>query len=365
MSKIFPKERRDFIVRLETISQMNLGSLSDEEIQALVAERKELLALLAKGDEQALLEKKREEIIQEIETLNALITPKQEDDELLRLIAKRKKFEAELSEVNQALGEKETSLVSDKTEKEETPTPLSETQDDNTTPEQKSEEEVLETEREKSSQDVLLPEEKEGEGKEMVKGEDAAKPKEAEKPAEPLEVDIGREGITSDLFDEGPTMQRYTHELAAHHESLGNFLQNVSEEARKSKKFMLKVAAVDPAYAMHYASLTLKKDESFNVAVAGIKNTRNSGNALAEMRPEMRTGKVVLAGVKQDYRNVRFALPNMSEYDEILEIAKKGVLEKVYEMRNAADALLLVPKVLQKDRAFMSAVEKVAGSPKE
>jgi hypothetical protein len=123
---------------------------------------------------------------------------------------------------------------------------------------------------------------------------------------------------------------------------------------------MIEVAKVDPAYAMHYADKdTLKKDEAFNVSVAALPNHRNSGNPLSEMLPEMRTGQVVLLGVKNDFRNVRFVDPRMPEYDEILTVAKKGILESLEAQHGAHSSKAFVPLVLQKDKAFMEEVDTI------
>jgi hypothetical protein len=77
------------------------------------------------------------------------------------------------------------------------------------------------------------------------------------------------------------------------------------------------------------------------------------------MLPEMRTGTVILAGVKNDFRNVRFVRPEMPEYNEIITLAKKGALEAVKSLQGAHDIQFLIPPVLQKDKAFMAEVEKL------
>lgn len=122
---------------------------------------------------------------------------------------------------------------------------------------------------------------------------------------------------------------------------------------------MLRVALIDPAYAMHYAVDDLRRDEDFHIKVAATRNTRGSGNALAEMDPEMHTERVVLAATREDFRNVRFVSQDMPLYDEILSVAKKGVLEKASELKEAISLSAFIPKVLQQDQAFMAQVEKV------
>lgn len=141
--------------------------------------------------------------------------------------------------------------------------------------------------------------------------------------------------------------------------SLGTFLQEMPLEAKAHKQFMLKVAELDPAYAMHYADKTLKMNESFNVRIAAMKNPRNSGNPLAEMLPEARTSRVVLTAVRQDYRNVKFVQPTMEDYDEILRIAKMATLKKVQELQEAVDITLIVPRPLSQDKRFMEQVYAV------
>lgn len=152
----------------------------------------------------------------------------------------------------------------------------------------------------------------------------------------------------------------YLSELKANAQSLGTFLQGLPIAVKRSRSFMLEVAKIDPAYAMHYADKdTLKKDEAFNVSVAALPNHRNSGNPLSEMLPEMRTGQVVLLGVKNDFRNVRFIDPRMPEYDEILAVAKKGILASLEAQHGAHNSKAFVPLILQKDKAFMEEIDAV------
>ena len=122
---------------------------------------------------------------------------------------------------------------------------------------------------------------------------------------------------------------------------------------------MLKVAAIDPAYAMHYAVDQLRRDEDFHIQIAMLPNTRGTGNPLAEMDPDMRTERVVLAATREDFRNVRFVSEDMSLYDDIVAVAKKGALEQAKALKNAINVTVFIPKVLQKDVTFMEQVAKV------
>ena len=77
------------------------------------------------------------------------------------------------------------------------------------------------------------------------------------------------------------------------------------------------------------------------------------------MLPEARTDAVVLAAIKHDFRNVKYALPQMASYDEMISSAKKAALEKVREMKDGVDVAFLVPKILQKDREFMKQIGEI------
>lgn len=111
---------------------------------------------------------------------------------------------------------------------------------------------------------------------------------------------------------------------------------------------------------MHYADQnTLKRDPDFNIKVAAMRNTKGSGSALSEMLPEARTPQVVMAAIKADYRNVRFLLPQMEGYDDMLARAKNGALQKVKELKDGASLSLLLPKILQKDKEFMKQIEAI------
>ena len=152
-------------------------------------------------------------------------------------------------------------------------------------------------------------------------------------PIRPLAVDedFGEHQILeSTAVDPGSELGQALSRIESNPELLGKILDGISAEGRKNKAFMLAVAAFDPAYAMHYADTNaLKKDEDFNIKVITTKGKHMTGSVLAEMLPEARTAKVVMAAIKQDYRNVRFALPQMVGYDDMLEKAKKAALDKV------------------------------------
>lgn len=351
-----PTKKELFLQRLEEIHNTVLEELSDEQVLEILAERKQLteeIALLEKEEQSALskeaeLKSQQEKLQREIALLNQEISPSKEDEELLRLIGERKKLEEALEKVEQSLKDF-----------------------------------LMETKVSESS----APEKKEVAAEKVVGGisaeisEEALEEKSVAAPvSEEIEpAPLGEESLSEsqsrellfkdDVFgkeeirlEESDSSEKFSFllpQLESSRDSLGSFLQSVPEEARENTFFMLKVATIDPAYAMHYASGALLQDESFHIKIANMKNTRNTGNALAEMSPAMRTGAVVLAAVRHDFRNVRFALPAMPEYDEILTIAKKGALEKVRDLKEVVDLSVLIPKILQKDKAFMEAAKQV------
>ncbi len=372
--------------RLEEIAEIKFGILSDDEILRFLAERKRLVIAIAdyekeKQEEQerkereakmqALMEakKKYSTLLQNIEELNQTISPDKADDELLSLISQRKTIEKELKTLDETFPElaedskKDSSLKvktsetkkkkieskKEKTPAEEslrvetiaTPLPSPEIEDISST-------EVPTSESHEKEKDV---EEKEAEMKVEEKNSTSG--------GENVDEKIGDEKINLHNIEVGSEFNRYLDQLQVNAGSLGEFLQGLPVSARKNKAFMLKVAEMDPAYAMHYAdSFTLKRDEDFNIRIASMKNPRNSGNALSEMLPEFRTSKVVLVAVKNDYRNVKFLQPTMKDYDEILTLAKKEALEKVKSLKDSADMNILIPKILQQDKLFMEEAEK-------
>lgn len=370
--------------RLQEIAETSLQGLEDEAVLAILNERKNLLTELAKLEEQDRkrkeeeqkkkedearkqeeqkkkeLEKKKQDLITRLAEVNKNITPDQDDEKLIALIQERKMLDAELAVLNADSGKEEApvqEVVVPKEPKKVAPV-----------------EEVTTVEPEPLVEESKAPQE---ESKEEQVAEDAVSVPAGEKISitKDTAYTAGRhvsqsgrvsglersgEQITLDSSLQTMEYQNYLNELKENLNSLGTFLQGLPIEVKRNRAFMLEVAKIDPAYAMHYADKdTLKKDENFNIAVAGMNNQRNTGNPLSEMLPEMRTGQVLLAGVKNDFRNVRFIRPEMAEYEEIMKLAQRGALEAVTSLKNAHDVQFLLPPVLQKDKAFMKEVEKI------
>lgn len=333
--------------RLKEIQSMAFAGLADDAILEILAERKHLENIIAKYQQQDAAAQesvqKHEHLLQEeravedkISHLNEEISPDKKDEELLELIQARKVLEEELIHIEQELKE---------------PLPVAEQQ----TPISGS---AIPSSTASSSMPVtpvqpvaplepLMPENKQ----------------EVSVPPAPTPIfkqgGFGDQGIRLDGLQESGDFEKYAHQLEASRDSLGGFLQSLPREARQNKSFMLKVASIDPAYAMHYAVDALRQDESFHIQIAGMRNSRGSGNALAEMDPQMRTGQVVLVGTREDFRNVHFVREDMSEYDEIIITAKKSALEKIGSLKEAVDLTALMPKILQRDDAFMEQVQVV------
>lgn len=332
---------KNYTERLEQIAQTVFGDLADDQVLQLLAERKQLVTLKEQYEQ---AQKEQEQVAQaqsekatiekELARLNALISPDKPDDELIHLIEERKTWEAKLVAINETL----TSLG---VVIEETAVP--------TPPPAVEREEVSKSPKEEK-EEVTIP----------VAVVSKASPVAEQEPV--LEVaidkDFGEHKIAETTIDSNSELGRFLEQMRSRPESMGTVLDGLPISTKRDKAFMLAVAEIDPAYAMHYADKdVLKKDEDFNVRVVAMKGQRQSGSVLAEMLPEARTEAVVMAALKQDYRNVRFALPQMKDYDKMLEKAKKAALEKVKELKESVDVGLLVPKILQKDKAFM---EKVA-----
>lgn len=346
-------------VRLEEIRAMSIGALTEEAVLSLVAERQQLEEMIRAYEEQkqkeqlekARFEQEREETRLLIEKLNQAISPDKDDEELLKLITERKELEAKLENIEKELRGAQAGMNTSEENEAVGAEPVSEDAgvlEESAVVEKTVLEPVI---------DEVIPESEE------VSGESEKQAGIAE--VIPAPEDIGREGIVVDPTEESGELMQYIEQLRNSENSLGMFLQSVPQNIKKSKKFMLKVAEIDPAYAMHYADLLLKQDEDFNTRVVSFPNKRNSGNVLAEMLPEARTAKVVTIAVRQDYRNIRFALANMENYREMIDIAKKGTLEKVKALKDGADVSLLVPKVLQKDPEFMREVQGMAAPSRE
>ncbi len=335
--------------RLIEIAETTFGTLSDDEVLRLLAERKQLAELEREygklQEEQEKLsaaEQKKAEVEKQLADLNVRITPDKADEDLLALIKERQALEGELSVTEAEIGslkhEKKLTAQGTKKEKEK---PSAQPADA-----------------------TLSVQEEEAAPSAVVVGETPDTP---EAPVVETEGAGLSQGTSGDDFGqetivrENSELHRYLDQLRSNRGSLGTLLDSMSASAKKNKDFMLAVAKIDPAYAMHYADKnTLKKDEDFNLQVAGMPNDRHSGNVLSEMLPEARTAKVVLAATKRDYHNVRFALPNMEGYEDILTLAKKAALEKIKELKDGVDVSLLIPKVLQKDKTFMAEVAKIA-----
>ena len=335
----------DSTARLEDIAQMRLGALSDDAILGLLAERRQLLEMqreyaarqkeeeeraareTKKREAQKAVQKKKVETTEALEALNQSISPEKDDEELLMLIARRQALEKQLVDLTA-----EDSRSDQAAMVEDVPTKPIDTAA-----------EVVSAAKQKDVRTAPV----------------SFAPEIAQPPTEAF----GREVISKDDFNEGSTFHRYLEQLKNNTLSLGTLLQEMPLDAKKNKAFMLKVADIDPAYAMHYADQdTLKRDEDFNIRIASLKNPRHSGNALAEMLPEARTSKVILAAVKQDYLNIKFARPDMAEYDEMMSIAKKAALERVKDLKEATDIMLLIPRPLQQDTQFMQEIEHITAS---
>lgn len=377
--------------RLQEIQAISLQNLGDDAVLALLAERKELLkkqeelqkeaeaqkqeeerkraeeARLAAEAKAKEWEQKKEMLQSRLATLNKSISPDQPSEKLLALIQERKVVEAELEVFAVAepkpeptetitaapapapepvvpLEEKLQEPIEEK--KGEPPVPV-ETVNEPMSP--VSEETPKQEEDELSATKISIQPSSSFIGTSHISG--AGK-------VSQIEDSEGRIALDNSL--QGSEFEGYLSELKANTNSLGTFLQGLSPEVKRNRAFMLQVANIDPAYAMHYADKdTLKKDETFNVTIAGMNNQRNTGNPLSEMLPEMRTGAVLLAGVRNDFRNVRFIRPEMPEYEEILALAKKGALEAVSSLKEAHDLKVLLPPILQKDKAFMAEVAKL------
>lgn len=335
------EERKAQEQRLQEIQSMAFAGLSDDAILEILAERKHLENIVQEYQKQdALLQESKQkrkvllgeekEVEAKISHLNEEIRPDKKDEELLELIQARKVLEEELLHIEQEL---------------KVPLPV--------LPQQEIVSEPVPTKTPVKAPDpapVTAPEA-------IVAPEN---PKEGGATKSIFkEAGFGDQGIRLGGLQESGDFEKYVHQLEASRDSLGSFLQSLPREARQNKTFMLKVASIDPAYAMHYAVDSLRQDEDFHIQIAGLRNSRGSGNALAEMDPEMRTGQVVLVGTREDFRNVHFVTKDMPEYDQIMKTAKKSALEKIKEFKEAVDLSTLIPKILQQDKEFMADVEFV------
>ncbi len=369
------------VSRLEAISKTVFGSLADEVILEFLAERRSLMK------ENSLYESIREEetkrvvaltaeeqeLEQEIEELNASITPDKDDETLLTLIQHRKELEEKLKVVNEeeAKLSGKISGVEGHSEEEPGTTPvlsqdgrageeISIREEQNDTSEKKqapSETNETEVEEVKAESPEEVSSEADSQKQSNFTSETPEILVSAEKPKKVLDASVGSESIRG-VSDQDAI--NYLQLLQSSPEEALNRLENLPGYLLKDKAFMLLVAKVDPAYAMHYADAkTLKKDEDFNIRIATMKNPRDSGNPLAEMLSDMRTSKVVMASVKQDFRNLRYATRSMEGYDEMIEIAKQEAREKVKSLGQAVDIRVFLPKTLREDQAFLKEIEDI------
>ena len=344
--------------RLTAIAATALGVLSDESVLELLAERrtleKENAAYTQERDEKhekaMAAAAERQAIEQELAELNTSITPDKDDDTLLALVAERKKLEAKLA----ALGEPEGIVVVDSIPETDASKPAEEkpAEEPEKIIESPVAEEVVEAKEEpvevsKPEPVVVAPVESEKETKNDEK-----------EPKKVVDERIGEERIN--MTTSSSDAKEFLQLLSENPDDALSRLESLPDELKKDKGFMLKVAAVDPAYAMHYADAkTLKKNEEFNVKIASLNNPRNSGNPLAEMLSEARTAPVVMAAVKNDFRNLRYAMPDMEGYADMLEIAKKQAREKVKSLGQAVDLRMFLPKALRDDQAFLEEAEQI------
>ncbi len=365
--------------RLQAISVMTLGALTDEVVLELLAERRSLMKenslYESIRDEQArrvaALTVEEQVLESEIEELNTTITPDKDDDTLLALIQHRKELETKLK----ALGLEEARLSEGLSQEVQRPEEESKkipmalhdvlpneivstvkgTGDDT--------EGLVRSETIISSGFGLPPSEN---TPEELQESIVEKQAPEETPSEKAKVSdalIGSEGV-QDMGGTGA--EEYLQLLHLNPEEALARLETLPENFRKNKAFMLAVAKVDPAYAMHYAdSKTLKRDEDFNVRIAAMKNPRDSGNPLAEMLSDMRTNQVVMTAVKQDFRNLRYATRSMEGYAEMIEIAKREAREKVRSLGQAVDVRVFLPKTLREDREFLKEIEGIVEKLRE
>lgn len=333
--------------RLAEIAEITFGTLSDDQVLQFLAERKHVEGLKreseqAEKEEEKIrqAEKERVSIEKELTRLNALISPDKDDDELLRLIEERKVWEEKLAAVGGTPVSKKSVPVSKvvpvvSTEAPSTPVVSAE-------PAEKKEVTPPPSERESVSESTT----------EAAQEEDDK--------ASSVDDGFGEHTIAEVSLNPGTELGQAFERMKQDPHALGKILDDLSVAAKRDKLFMLAVATIDPAYAMHYADKdVLKKDEDFNMKVIATKGKQVSGSVLAEMLPEARTATVVMAAVKRDYRDIRFALPQMDGYEEMIEKAKKAALEKAKAMKESVDVALLIPKILQKDKGFMAEVEKL------
>lgn len=363
--------------RLTTIAATALGTLSDEEVLSLLAERKKIQEnqrrqeeeAKKRREEEARIEQEREtqrvhkqELEKELARLNGEISPEKPDDELLALIEQRKQIEKELDLLGSLPKETPSSEARDAERRDDSANPLIirprtaavPKAAEATAPETESRVEQVAPERKSDVSAVQMSKNETETTTAPISNTTAVSSPPLK---DSLKEDFGKESVVGDALAEGSEFRRYYDQLKSNVAAIGTLLQEMPASAKRHKAFMLKVAEIDPAYAMHYADVTLKKDEDFNVKIASMNNPRHSGNALAEMLPEARTSKVLMAAIRRDYQNIKYAARHVEGYAEMLEIARSAALEKIKQLKHAADAELLIPKQLKEDAAFMTEVK--------
>ena len=258
--------------RLTAIAGTEFGELSDDQILQLLAERKQLSELKLKYDvaqeERALMlaaETQKSNIEQELARLNTLISPDRPDDELIRLVEERRGLEMKLAEAQSTLAQLQGGST---VGAPAAPSPK-------TAPTTKG-----------------RAVKKKSEAMEPVALEEAVVPEILDEPVLPAEVTV-TESTIQDAVDEeygalkiqgdirlepGSELGQSLDRIMSDPDAIGTILDSLPPTAKSDKAFMLGVAAVDPAYAMHYADKeTLKKDEDFNLRVLSAKGQRVSG----------------------------------------------------------------------------------------
>lgn len=369
------KEYQAHAERLEALARVTLGTLSDEAVLELLAERRTLEKEKQVYEQAQAEEQKRTEVqalerttLQEaLQKLNAAITPDKDDEALLALVAERKEVEAKLKALGEESSPKTTSLSTDgMQEAAEIPGEARGAETPSEAPDKTGEGAPVETALPEAEESVSSDTKAQDMTEVRVDTEGAAPESVSPdtKPDKVLDERIGGERIHAVLSS--AEADDFLKLLEGNPDEALSRLESLPDDLKKDRSFMLRVALVDPAYAMHYADAkTLKKDEEFNVKVAGLQNPRNSGNPLAEMLSEARTAKVVLAAVKTDFRNLRYATQEMEGYAEILEIGKKEAREKVQALGQAVDLRMFLPKVLRDDHEFLLEMEGLVKGLKE
>lgn len=338
--------------RLQAIATSTFGSLSDEVVLELLAERRTLAkeneAYKIARDEairkREALTAEQHALTSELDALNLSITPDKDDDTLIKLVGRRKELEAELATLEQqGIGSDADVLVG--TESGSAPKELASISKDKTGKNDTTLEQL-----ERTVRGSML------ETRNNTISVSAEAPKIVQAQTSTQDSFDGDEKIDANLGSS--EAQSFLQLLRSNPDAALAQLETLPNTLRGDKLFMLQVARVDPAYAIHYADpKTLKKDEDFNIRIAAMENPRDSGNPLTEMLSEIRTSKVVMTAVQHDFRNLRYATPSMEGYKEMVEIAKEGARRKIRLLGQAIDVRVFLPRILREDRAFSEEVE--------